>query len=262
MQINSLDSLKGRKVLKEIYFDLKYKRFFKGIKLLYVLWKSCINKENITKYSSVEIEIAHSLGFFRGTALWMGEIFNRYYFSSLNAFVYFGAAILLILVGLRKFSELINDSIVIFGFVLEASMLVLMFVFMLFNPIDEELEETATDENLKQDEILSEIGEIARDFANATLHLEKISSNLNQIQDNQNFTLSAISAISTNLANATSPNPEMLESMKEINISLSKFQDNIQNLNTELNKMKLTQIETAIRNELGKIITAKMYNAE
>lgn len=260
MQINSLDSIKGRNILKEIYFDLKYKRFIKGMKLLFILWKICVNKENISKYSSIEIEIAHSLGFFRGSALWMAEIFNRYYFVSLNAFVYFGAAILLILVGLRKFSNLVSDNMVIFGFILEASMLILMFVFMLFNPSDAN-NEPVEKENSEQFELISEVGEIARDFANATLQLEKISNNLSSIQIAHNQSILTISDISNNLKDATLPNQDMLISMKEINQSLIKFQENVKILNSELEKVKKEQIENAVKNELSKLINVKINNA-
>lgn len=262
MQINSFDSVNGRKILKDIYFDLKFKKYIKGINLIFILLKICINKENVSKYSSVEVEISHSLGLFRGTAFWIEEVFNRYYFSSINAFVYFGAAILLVLVGLRKFSNLVNDTMVITGFILEASMLVFMFIFMLFNPSDEQFESTENAEDSPQNIIIHEIGEIARDFANATLQLEKISSNLTSVNENYLMTLKQLNEISSSISNTMSPNTEMLDVMKNTNSLLNEFQSNISQLNTELNNIRLVQIETAIRQELEKLLTTKLKNAE
>jgi septal ring factor EnvC (AmiA/AmiB activator) len=140
-------------------------------------------------------------------------------------------------------------------------MLVLMFIFMLFNPAEDSPEEFEDKENSEQEDLINEIGEIARDFANATLHLEKISSNLNQIQDNQINVYTTLNEVSKNLLRASSPNNEMLAAMKEINISLADFQKNIEFLNTELHKIQLQQIETAIQSELSKIISSKLQNA-
>jgi methyl-accepting chemotaxis protein len=226
------------------------------------LWRICVNKNQLTKYSNSDVEISHSLGLFHGSALWMEEIFNRYYFATLNAFVYFGAAILLILVGMRKFSNYVSDTAVILGFILEASMLVLMFIFMLFSPKDEELVNAEEISTSPQDELIDEIGEIARDFANATLNLEKITSDLNSIQQNQNHTFQALNEISKNLANATSPNPEMMESMKEVNKSLLNFTNHLDNLNIQLENIKIAKIETAVRNELAKIIIPKLNDGK
>lgn len=254
IQINSLDSVKGRKLVRNIYYDLKFNKFVKGFNLLFILWKICVNKDNLKKYSDSDVEISHSLGFIHGTSLWMEEIFNRYYFSTLNAFVYFGAAILLLLVGLRKFSNLINDGIVIAGFVLEASLLVLMFIFLLFNPKEDLFEEETSDN--EKDELISEIGEIARDFANATFQLEKMNTNFSAIQNSQNELIQTLSELSENISKNLKPNDEMLDIMKLTNSSLIDFNKKILNLNNDLEKVRLKNMEQAIQSELGKILTS------
>ncbi|OGU61546.1 MAG: hypothetical protein A2X64_02350 [Ignavibacteria bacterium GWF2_33_9] len=259
MQINSLDSIKGRKILKEIYSDLRYQKYLKGVRLLFVLWKICVNKDKFNDYSSYNVEIAHSLGFWRGTMFWMAEVFNRYHFSTLNAFVYFGAAILLILVGLRKFSTYVGDTTVILGFALEASMLILMFIFMLFTPNDD-IDESENHSQELQNDLIDDIGELARDFANSHIQLEKIASELNNMNSSQNLLLKQISNFAQSMAHASSPNPEMLNSMKQINIILEEFNSNISKLNEELNNIKQVQIENAVRNELAKIIIPKITN--
>lgn len=260
IQINSLDSVKGRKLVRNIYYDLKFNKFVKGINLLFILWKICVNKDNLKKYSDSDVEISHSLGLIHGTSLWMEEIFNRYYFSTLNAFVYFGAAILLLLVGLRKFSNLINDGIVIAGFVLEASLLVLMFIFLLFNP-KEDLFEDADSDNEK-DELISEIGEISRDFANATFQLEKINANFSAIENSQTELIKKISELTENFSKNIKPNDEMLEVMKLTNTSLIEFKNQIAQLNNDLAKVRLKNMEYAIQTELSKILTSMVNNDE
>jgi methyl-accepting chemotaxis protein len=260
IQLNSLDSINGRKLIRNIYFDLKYNKLITGLNLIFILWKICINKNNIVKYSSDNIEIAHSLGLIRGTSLWMEEIFNRYYFSTLNAFVYFGAAILLLLVGLRKFSTLINDTIVIAGFVLEASLLVLMFIFLLFNPKDELFEENDNSKQTEKDELIDEIGEIARDFANASFQLEKMNNSFSFFEQSQKDMIFQLSELTKNIEKSLKPNNEMLETMKETNILFNDLKNNIQALNEEIQQSRLTNIETVIKNQLEKLLLVKIHD--
>lgn len=261
MQISSLDTIKGRKLLKTIYFDLKFNRLINSFSALMILLRICINKNNIQKYTNIDIEITHNLGLLKGTALWMQEIFNRYYFSMLNAFVYFGAAILLLLVGIRRFSDLINDTIVIFGFILEASLLILMFVFLLFSPKDDIIEEVEKEENPdKSTDIIDEIGEIARDFADASLKLGYINQNMLEIQNSQKQLINTLEQVATNLGKAISPNDQMIEIMQKTNLQLANFNDAITKLNAELQLIKQENIDYLVRKHLESLLINNLKN--
>lgn len=261
MQISSLDTIKGRKILKNIYFDLKFNKMINSLSVLLILWRICTNKDQIEKYSNIDVEITHNLGFARGTALWMQEIFNRYYFSMLNAFVYLGAAILLLIVGIRRFSDLINDTIVIFGFVLEALLLVLMFIFLLFSPKDDIIEEVEKED--KEDEtenLISEIGEIARDFADASLKLNYINQNLTEISSNQKQLLNSIEKISENIIQTVQPNTTMLEIMDKTNKQLEQFNQALNILNNDLNEIRKENIEFLVKKQLENLIFSNIKN--
>lgn len=261
MQISSLDTIKGRKLLKNIYFDLKFNRQINSLSTLMILLRICVNKDNLQKYSDIDIQINHNLGLLRGTALWMQEIFNRYYFSMLNAFVYFGAAILLLLVGIRRFSDLINDKIVIFGFVLEASLLILMFIFLLFSPKDDIIEEIEKEENVdKSNDIIEEIGEIARDFADASLKLGYINQNIIELQNSQKQLINTLEQVAYNLGKAVSPNDEMIRIMKDTNAQLSIFNQSIAKLNAELELIKQENIDYLVRKHLENLLLNNLSN--
>jgi len=220
-----------------------------------------VNKDNLQKYSDIDVEINHNLGLFRGTALWMQEIFNRYYFSMLNAFVYFGAAILLLLVGIRRFSDLINDTIVIFGFVLEASLLILMFIFLLFSPKDDIIEEVEKEENAdKSTDIIEEIGEIARDFADASLKLGYINQNIIELQNSQKQLINTLEQVANNLGKAISPNDEMIRIMQDTNSQLSTFNQSIAKLNAELQLIKQENIDYLVRKHLENLLLNNLSN--
>lgn len=261
MQISSLDTIKGRKLLKNIYFDLKFNRQINSLSTLMILWRICINKDNIQKYSDIDIEINHSLGLIRGTALWLQEIFNRYYFSMLNAFVYLGAAILLLLVGIRRFSDLINDTIVIFGFVLEAFLLILMFIFLLFSPKDDIIQEVEKEDNSdKSTDLIEEIGEIARDFADASLKLGYINQNIIELQNSQKELLNTLEQVAKNLAKAISPNDEMIRIMQNTNLQLSTFNESIAKLNLEMQLIKQENIDYLVRKHLENLLLNNLSN--
>ncbi|HAW08809.1 MAG TPA: hypothetical protein DCW42_06540 [Bacteroidetes bacterium] len=263
MEITSLDTIEGRKYLRDIYFELKFKKNYGDFNLLYVLWTICINPNNIKKYSSLDINVSHSQGFFRGTGLWMTEIFSRYYFSILNAFVYFGAAILLLLVGVRKFSAYINDTIVILGFVFEASLLILMFVFLLFSPKDEFDEIEDDDEKTNSEkELIDEIGEIARDMADSTFQLGKINSNLTKLVASENNLVNKIDSFSQNLAKSVAPNDELLNAMHNVAKSLNAFQTQLTLLNDDLQNIKTMNLQASVRQELEKILMNNLKNEE
>lgn len=261
MQISSLDTIKGRKLLKTIYFDLKFNRLINSFSTLMILLRICIDKNNIQKYTGIDIEINHNLGFLRGTALWMQEIFNRYYFSMLNAFVYFGAAILLLLVGIRRFSDLINDTIVIFGFILEASLLILMFIFLLFSPKDDIIEEVEKEENPDRSaDIIDEIGEIARDFADASLKLGYINQNMIELQNSQKQLISTLEQVAKNLGKAVSPNDEMIDIMRTTNSQLTSFNQSIAKINAELENIKQENIDFLVRKNIETLLINNLKN--
>ena len=193
----------------------------------------------------------------------MEEIFNRHYFSALNAFVYFGAAILLLLVGIRKFSSYINDTIVILGFVFEASLLILMFIFLLFSPKDEYDTLEENDENTDTNkELLDEIGEIARDMADSTFQLQKINSNLSEMISSQNILINNLENFSQNLVKTVSPNDELLSSMNNVAHSLDDFQKKLSVLNLDLQNIRVLNIQASIRQELEKILMNNIKNEE
>jgi glucan phosphoethanolaminetransferase (alkaline phosphatase superfamily) len=203
------------------------------------------------------VNILHSLGFFGGTGLWLEEIVNRYYFSTINSFVYFGAAILLILIGVRRFSEAINDQVVIAGIAFEALMLMLMFFIMLFTPNDEISIDNQSSGN-SGEEILAEVGEIGRDFAASLIQLEKLNDSFNTIIETQSKLLVNLETVAQNSADASSPNPKMLELMKQTNTALEEFSGTVEKLNQTSKSLLKEEIEITVRREVERILIDKV----
>jgi hypothetical protein len=262
MQITSFETIEGRKLLKQIYFELKFQKTINSFSMLFIMWRIIVNKNNLHKYSEIDVDISYSLGVIKGTFLWIEEVFIRYYFTVLNALIYFGAAILLLLVGLRKFSNLISDTTVIMGFVLEASLLIMMFIFLLFSPKDDLIEEIQgiDSTNADSEELINEIGEIARDFADASLKLGYINQNLAEIHQSQKMMINQLVELTRSFHKLASPNDEMLQVMQSTNQHLSSFEQNIESLNKQLSVIQSSNIEFEVKKQVQEFLTSKLIN--
>jgi len=257
-KIDSLMSLEGRALLRSIYHELRYEKQSGSLAILLTLWKICVFERDMHKYIKREVQITYVLGFWRGTMLWMQEVVNRYFFSVINSFVYFGAAILLVLIGLRRFSDLLTDEMVIAGVIFEAGMLATMFIVMLFTP-DDELEQYDNKGNNSESEMLmDEVGEISVDFASAVVQLEEISETMKAFVANQGLILSRLESLNQSYADMSNPNPKMISIMEKTNSELQNLQQNIETLNKAAEAIKRAEIEAAVRKELERILQSRI----
>jgi len=129
-------------------------------------------------------------------------------------------------------------------------MLVFMFVVMLFSPNDDnfyEGEESGQTDSGNVEELVTDIGEIGRDFAAAVAHLEQLGSMIQEMLKNENLLITSIKLIAESSAQGIQPNPQMLETMKMTNVVLSEFKSTVAELNTAAAKLKTREIENRLR---------------
>ncbi|HYF03374.1 MAG TPA: hypothetical protein VEC36_08355 [Patescibacteria group bacterium] len=257
-QIETLASLEGRALLKEIYRELRFDRQLGALSTLGQMWRICVHERELNRYIRRDITVLHPLGFLSGTSLWMQEIVNRYYFSSINSFVYFGAAILLTVIGVRRFTNEISDTVVIFSIGLEALLLIFMFLVMLFTPPeDSDLEITVPGAESEAEQLVREVGEISRDYADISVKLEKVGDTLEELVEKQHEMIASIRDVAQSLSMAVAPNPQLLETMKLTNDSLKIFTENLQQFSKAAAELQREEVELAVRRELEKIISFK-----
>ena len=257
-KIENLSTIAGRELLRQIYRELRYEKQRSSFASLSITWRIATSEIELGKYVRQEVGILHSLGFFKGTSLWLEEVVNRFYFSSINSFVYFGAAILLVLIGVRRFSDNVSDQVVIWGIIFEATMLMFMFFIMLFTPSDDAEGDDNSAENEHQAELMTEIGEISRDFAAATVQLEQITIKLSTIIDRQADSIDLIANVAQNTMNMASPNPDMISIMKETNVLLTEFKGRVADLISSVDEIKNEEIRTNVRNEIEALLIRRL----
>ncbi len=258
-KIDTLQSLRGRKLLRDIFFELRYERQRAGVPTLFIMWSICVKERDLSKFINTEVSLMHPLGFIKGTALWMEEVVNRFYYSSISSFVYFGAAILLVLIGIRQFSEHVSGEMVILGIAFESLMLLFMFLVMLFSPNDDMVQfEDEKDEDDLINELVTEIGEIGRDFAAVVVQMEQLTDNMNKSYELQTKMLSMMAEIIEQTDKKIKPNDQMLDTMRETNEELKKFKFAIEELSTTAHSIKEKEIQAAVRGELEKILVQRV----
>jgi len=256
--IETLNSFKGRILLQKVYKLLKYENNRNGLMVAFITWKICAFERDLSKYGNLRFDIMHPLGVFRGSALWMEEIVNRFFYSAINSFVYFGAAVILVLVGMRRFSDAISEEMIIGGLVFEALLLTLLFLVMFFTPKDIEVDDIDKSEdsiqNQSHSDLLDEIGEVAREIAAASMSLEKVAEVLQEISNENQKLSDKFSEGLKRISDATSPNPEMIDSMKLVNEQIGKLSNNVQHINTAIEQIKSDRIELEVRKQIQRIV--------
>ncbi|MGQ9819821.1 MAG: hypothetical protein ACUVQ1_07860 [Candidatus Kapaibacteriales bacterium] len=262
--IETLSSIEGRKLLSQIFHELRYRKQMSNLSILTLTWRICTSEREISKYTNQEVQVLHPLGFFSGTALWMEEVVNRFYFSPINSLVYLGAAILLVLIGLRRFNPNMSDTIVIAGVIFEALMLLFMFIVMLFTPSEDAfpISQNSDLSEIKEtsDELVREIGEIGTDFAEAVENLKSISEGIFNLTKQQNELIKSVNEANELTRELVAPNPKLIEILSETNKSLLEFKNKIESINETLNQLKQEKIETTVKTEIEKLFSNLLNN--
>lgn len=251
MKVENLATYKGRLLLRDVFHNLRYEKQRSAFAVFFILLGICISGKNIGNYYKEDVTVSYSLGFRRGLALWMEEILNRYFFSAINSFVYFGAAILLVLIALQRFTDVVDTRIVIGGVILESCMLLLMFLVMLFSPNEELTEE---DEEASTSELIDEIGEIGSDFAQAVIQLENIASDISKIVEKQDEIVEKVDKSIKMSALAVNPHPKMISAMEETNDSIKTFKQSLDLLAEKTDSLRDKTIEEEVRKEIERLV--------
>lgn len=255
-QLETLSGIQGRALLRDIYRELRFDRQLSSTATLRICWQICTAERELFRLTKKNVVVLHPLGLLSGTSLWMEEVVNRYYFSVINSFVYFGAALLLIVVGLYRFHVIRNEAVVVSGIILEALLLVMMFVVMFFSPPeDPEQGAAGQQDNAMTDELLRELGEIGRDYAAMAVQLESISTSLVDLVERQETLIHAMRDSVRAAVQAVAPNPELMDSMRDASRSLEDFAGSVNVLTERLHAVERQEVERLVRIELERILS-------
>jgi hypothetical protein len=262
-QIETLASVQGRSLLRDIFRELRYERRVGAVQALTTLWRICTTEQELIRLTKRDVVILHPLGVVGGTTIWMQEIVNRFFYSPINAFVYAGAALLLVIVGLNRTGVMDQTWIIVSGVILEAVLLLVLFVVMYFTPPDEaDIDDVRQGSQGASDELLRELGEIGRDYAAMAVQLEAISASLVDLVEKQDTMTSQVRESVNAAISAVAPNPELMASLKNTTDSLDRFANSVDALSSRLQAVERQEVERLVRSELEKILSRQILSSD
>ncbi|MBI2793613.1 MAG: hypothetical protein HYX66_03055 [Ignavibacteria bacterium] len=261
-QLESFASVNGRSLLREIYRELRYERQLGALEALAVCWRICTKEQELIRLTRRDVVVLHPLGILSGTKLWMEEVVNRFFYSVINAFVYAGAALLLLVVGLNRTGVIKAPSVVVAGIIIESLLLLLLFLVMYFTPPEEPDGKGQTpDGSVATEELLREIGEIGRDYAAMAVQLESIAESLTDLVERQDGMVHAMRESVNAAVNAVAPNPELMTSMQSTSVALNRFAEAVDALSKSMHIIEHEEVERLVRIELERLLSRRILES-
>lgn len=259
--IETLSSVNGRAILRDIYLELRFERQVGALSALRLMWSICTKERELIRTTKRDVVVLHPLGVFSGTALWMQEIVSRHFYAAINAFVYFGAALLLVAVGLNRTRVIDTPSLVVAGVILEAVLLIVLFLVMFFQPPEESVQSESEQAGAGAiEELLRELGEIGRDYAAMAVQLETIAGTLNDLVERQDGMIAGMRDSVEAAVQAVAPNPHLMNAMNSTAQALEKFSERVDVLGAQLQSIERQEVERLVRAELERMLSRSVLD--
>ncbi|HBB25713.1 MAG TPA: hypothetical protein DCZ59_05555 [Bacteroidetes bacterium] len=261
--LETLSTAAGRALLRDLHQELRFDKQLNSLTTLGYLWRICTRETDLFRTVNRDVTILHPLGLLSGTSLWMQEIVNRFYYAPINAFVYVGAAFLLVAVGLNRIRIIDTPGLLVAAIILEALLLLLLFLVMFFTP-PSELEAPGMDTRSDgtSQELLRELGEIGRDYAAMAVQLETISVTLHEVVERQDAMTQQLRSSVDAAVSAVAPNPELMQSMKQNTQALAEFSESVMLLSERLRAVERQEVEGLVRQELERILSRNIVDRD
>ena len=253
--LETLSTATGRSLLRDLHQELRFDKQLSALETLAVLWRICTVSRDVT--------VLHPLGVASGTSLWMQEIVSRFYYAPINAFVYMGAAFLLVAVGLNRIRIIDTPGLLVAAIIIEALLLVVLFLVMFFSPpLESQGSVGESDRDSTSQDLVRELGEIGRDYAAMAVQLETISVTLHEVVERQDVMTQQLRSSVDAAVSAVAPNPELMQAMKQNTRALAEFTESIGALSERLNAVERQEVERLVRQELERILSRNIIDRD
>lgn len=191
-------------------------------------------------------------GIWRGVALWFEAVVAPYYAGWVSALVYAGAALLLLLIGLHRFTESIGTGAVIAALVLEVCLLLLLAATLGAAPSAQSTVVDSVATELK--DIANEIAEIASDAWKIQEGHRELLRAWQDVGEQQRKLLEQFRTALDTLARLPLPGEKFIGALEQVRQSLDATAGMLQHLSTELQQWRQEQLQELIRQELVRLL--------
>ena len=261
--LETLSTATGRSLLRDLHQELRFDKQLSALETLAVLWRICTREKDLFRTVSRDVTVLHPLGVASGTSLWMQEIVSRFYYAPINAFVYMGAAFLLVAVGLNRIRIIDTPGLLVAAIIIEALLLVVLFLVMFFSPpLETQGSVGESDRDSTSQDLVRELGEIGRDYAAMAVQLETISVTLHEVVERQDVMTQQLRSSVDAAVSAVAPNPELMQAMKQNTRALAEFTESIGALSERLNAVERQEVERLVRQELERILSRNIIDRD
>lgn len=261
--LETLSTAAGRALLRDLHQELRFDKQMSALSTLLLLWRICTRESDLFRTVNRDVTVLHPLGLLGGTSLWMQEIVNRFYYGPINAFVYMGAAFLLVAVGLNRIRIVDTPGLLVTAIIVEALLLLMLFLVMFFTPPSESDAMTGQGEqDSTTQELVRELGEIGRDYAAMAVQLETISVTLHEVVERQDTMTTQLRDSVQAAVGAVAPNPELMDSMKQNTLALAEFTESVSALSERLKAVERQEVERLVRQELERILSRNIVDRD
>ncbi len=255
LTVSNLATPAGRAAFQDYWRDLVVEQRRAVLPSLVKLWRhASFSSELRITWNDTHYRLGHPLGPRVGTRVFMEEIIFRHYYNNVQAFVYLGAVVLLVFLGLR-FAGVLAEQVALIGIGIEAFMLLMLVMVMFYTPSDESTDiapseqEGASDEEDEREvitEVLREIEEIGGQYASVAMKLESLARS----QDEH------LAELARRVGNIQGLN--LLESHAErletTNALLGQLTAAIEGMNTRVDALFGRELEFHVRRELERLL--------
>jgi hypothetical protein len=257
--LETLSTASGRALLRDLHQELRFDKQMSALSTLLLLWRICTRETDLFRTVNRDVTVLHPLGLLGGTSLWMQEIVNRFYYAPINAFVYMGAAFLLV----ARIRIIDTPGLLVTAIIVEALLLLMLFLVMFFTPPSEAdgLSGQGEHDSTTQ-ELVRELGEIGRDYAAMAVQLETISVTLHEVVERQDTMTAQLRDSVQAAVGAVAPNPELMDSMKQNTLALADFTESVSALSERLKAVERQEVERLVRQELERILSRNIVDRD
>ncbi|MCS7170006.1 MAG: hypothetical protein NZ949_05215 [Candidatus Kapabacteria bacterium] len=200
------------------------------------------------------------LGWWRGTLLWWESVVAPFYSTWISAAVYFGAAVLLLFIGLRRFTHIVSNEAVVASLVLEAVLLVLLCLVLLASP-------PTTSPPASPQEWGEQIHNIAKDMDAIVSSADKVLTQheklLNCWSDsvqNQEELLRRFAETVASLQSMPQPGSALLNALEGVQQAVKKLDETLHQIAGELQHWRSQQLQGLIQQELLRLASTALSN--
>lgn len=188
-------------------------------------------------------------GWWRGGIRWLEAVVVPFYMPWASGFVFLGAAVLLLLLGIRRFTGVIGEEPIIAAFVAEGFFLLVLFLLLLLAP--------GSPSSTRSDELstlVHDLNDIATDITRIVESHDQLLQRWQESTESQSIALQRLDQLLQKLQQLPLPGAALVAELQQLQQALSQLNATIRQTVDELQHWRNQQLQSLVQQELARIL--------